>query len=62
MFVNGRKIPGYIPWENLKQIIEFEANYQVTAKNAGEHCCRLAGPSLLEPRPNPVLPKQVVPK
>lgn len=57
MFINGRKIPGYLPWENLKQIVEFEANYQVSAKNAGEHCCRLASPSLLNPGPNPVLPK-----
>lgn len=40
MYLNGRKLGGYLPWENLKQIIEFEIGYQATAKNAGE-CCAL---------------------
>lgn len=40
MYINGRKLGGYVPWENLKQIIEFEIGYQATAKNAGE-CCAL---------------------
>jgi len=57
VFLNGRKIPGYVPWENLKQIIQFELNYQATAKNAGEKCCVAPSPSLLSPQPNPVLPK-----
>ena len=40
LYINGRKLGGYVPWENLKQIIEFEIGYQATAKNAGE-CCAL---------------------
>jgi protein-disulfide isomerase len=47
MFINGRKIGGYVPWENLKQIVRFEADYQATARNAGEACCTLPSPSLL---------------
>ncbi|MEZ5401097.1 MAG: thioredoxin domain-containing protein [Bryobacteraceae bacterium] len=47
MFVNGRKIGGYVPWENLKQIVQFEADYQASEQNAGESCCALPSPSLL---------------
>jgi protein-disulfide isomerase len=38
IFVNGRKIPGSIEWPDLKRIIEYEIEYQKTAKNAGEDC------------------------
>ncbi len=38
MFINGRKIEGSLPWPNLRQIIDYEINYQKTAKNAGEDC------------------------
>ena len=41
LFINGRKIAGYVPWENLKQILELEIGYQATANNAGEQCCSL---------------------
>jgi len=58
LFINGRKIGGYLPFENLKQIVEFEANYQSTARNAGEACCTLQGPGLLNPPANPVIPKR----
>ncbi|MCC6539412.1 MAG: thioredoxin domain-containing protein [Bryobacterales bacterium] len=61
MFINGRSIPGSLPWPNLKQIIELEANYQVTAKNAGEHCCTLPSPSLLSMPPNPILAPKTKP-
>jgi protein-disulfide isomerase len=37
LFVNGRRIPN-IEWPNLRNIIDFEINYQKTAKNAGEDC------------------------
>lgn len=57
LYVNGRSIPGSVAWDNLKQIIEFEIGYQATAKNAGEQCCTLSTPSLLSPKPNPILPK-----
>ncbi len=41
LFINGRRLGGYVPWENLRQIIELEIGYQATAKNAGEQCCAL---------------------
>ncbi|MBI2688359.1 MAG: DsbA family protein [Acidobacteria bacterium] len=48
MFVNGRKLAGNLSWPQLKQIIEFEIEYQKTAKNAGENCgCELTLPSVL---------------
>jgi len=48
LFVNGRKLPGNISWPQLRQIIEFEIEYQKTAKNAGENCgCELTLPSVL---------------
>jgi protein-disulfide isomerase len=38
LFVNGRRIPGQVDWTNLKNIIDYEIEYQKTAKNAGEDC------------------------
>lgn len=38
IFVNGRKLEGAVDWPDLKRIIEFEIQYQKTAKNAGEDC------------------------
>ena len=57
LFINGRSIPGSVPWPNLKQIIDLEAGYQSVAHNAGEACCSLPVPSLLNLPKNPVLPK-----
>ncbi len=57
LFINGRKIPGYVQFANLKQIIDFEVGYQAVNKNAGEHCCTLPVPGLLNPSANPVLPR-----
>jgi protein-disulfide isomerase len=57
LFVNGRSIPGSVPWQNLKQIIDLEIGYQAVAHNAGEQCCSLPVPSLLNLPKNPVLPK-----
>lgn len=48
LFVNGRKLAGNVSWPQLKQIIEYEIEYQKTAKNAGEDCgCTLTLPSVL---------------
>jgi len=48
IFVNGRKLAGNVSWPQLKQIIDFEVEYQKTAKNAGEDCgCDISLPSLL---------------
>ena len=46
MFINGRRIDGQIPWPNLQNIIDYEIDYQKTAKNAGENCgCEVTLPS-----------------
>ena len=47
LFINGRSIPGSVPWPNLKQIIDLEVGYQAVTHNAGEACCTLAVPTLL---------------
>lgn len=48
LFVNGRRLGGNVSWPQLKQIVEFEVEYQKTAKNAGEDCgCDLTLPSVL---------------
>ena len=50
LYVNGRRLAGATPWPNLKQIIDFERNYQKTAKNAGEQeCCEVKLPSPVQP-------------
>ena len=38
IFVNGRRLAGTIPWNDLKSVIDYEIGYQKTAKNAGEDC------------------------
>ena len=38
LFINGRKMVGAIPWETLKTVIDFEIQYQKTARNAGDDC------------------------
>jgi len=48
MFINGRRIDGQIPWPSLREIIDYEIEYQKTAKNAGEDCgCEVTLPSPL---------------
>src|SRR5262249_14352241 len=41
IFLNGRRLTGNYPWQNLEQIINDELNYQKTAQNAGEKCCEI---------------------
>jgi len=50
LYINGRKIAFSIAWENLKQIIDFELNYQKSAQNAGEQCCTVKLASPLDPK------------
>lgn len=48
MFINGRRLEGQVPWPNLREIIDYEIEYQKTAKNAGEDCgCEVKIPSPL---------------
>jgi protein-disulfide isomerase len=44
-FVNGRRMVGALQWPDLKRVIDFEIEYQKTAKNAGEDCgCNVSLP------------------
>jgi len=47
VFVNGRQLMGQAAaWANLRQVIDYEIEYQKTAKNAGEDCgCEVKLPS-----------------
>ena len=38
LFMNGRRIPSVVDWPTLRSIIDYEIEYQKTAKNAGEDC------------------------
>jgi protein-disulfide isomerase len=53
LFVNGRRMGGALQWPDLKRVIDFEIEYQKTAKNAGEDC----GCSVQLPMPG-VAPQQ----
>lgn len=42
LFVNGRRLVGRLDWPTLRSVIDFEIEYQKTARNAGEEaCCEL---------------------
>ncbi|MDB5603391.1 MAG: oxidoreductase, partial [Bradyrhizobium sp.] len=47
LFINGRRIPGSIPWQNLKQLIDAELAFAKTANAADEKCCEVKIPSAL---------------
>jgi protein-disulfide isomerase len=38
LFVNGRRLVGKTDWPTLRSVIDFEIEYQKTARNAGEDC------------------------
>ncbi len=38
LYVNGRQLTGSVKWEQLKQIIDFELDYQEVTHNAGDDC------------------------
>jgi len=47
MFVNGRRMVGTLQWPDLKRVIDYEIEYQKTAKNAGEDCgCNVRLPAV----------------
>ncbi len=59
LFVNGRRVASTIDWTNLKAIIDFELEYQKTAKNAGENCgcdTRLNLPGMPQDKTPPLPP------
>ena len=48
LFINGRRLVGKYAWEQLKAVIDYEIEYQKTAKNAGEDCgCEIKLPTPL---------------
>ena len=56
LFINGRRIPNTIDWPNLRSIIDYEIEYQKTAKNAGEDCgceVKLDLPGMPQQKPLP---------
>jgi protein-disulfide isomerase len=38
IFINGRRMVGASQWPDLQRVIDYEIEYQKTAKNAGEDC------------------------
>jgi protein-disulfide isomerase len=50
LFVNGRRLVGAEQWSDLKRVIDYEIEYQKTAKNAGEDCgCTISLPVIGAP-------------
>lgn len=51
LFINGRRLVGNYPWQNIDQIIEGELNYEKTAQNnppkTDDKCCEVKIPSPL---------------
>jgi protein-disulfide isomerase len=46
LFINGRRIPGAAPWQNLKMLIDAELEYAKNAAN-DDKCCEVKIPSAL---------------
>ena len=47
LFINGRRIPGAAPWQNLKMLIDAELEYAKNAANDADKCCEVKIPSAL---------------
>jgi len=46
LFINGRPIVGRVDWPTLRNVIDYEIDYQKTAHNAGEDCgCEVTLPA-----------------
>jgi protein-disulfide isomerase len=46
LFINGRKLVGRVDWPTLRNIIDYEIDYQKLAHNAGENCgCEVSLPA-----------------
>ncbi len=44
LFVNGRMVPGSVPWQQLKAIIDWELDYAKKHPESGEKCCEVTLP------------------
>jgi len=59
LFINGRRIQYVIDWPTLRSIIDYEIEYQKTARNAGEDCgCDMTLQLPGAPAPPPAVPLQ----
>ena len=59
LFINGRRIASSVDWPTLRSIIDYEIEYQKTAKNAGEDCgcaIKLDIPDITQSKPGPGSP------
>jgi protein-disulfide isomerase len=45
MFINGRRVPGSVQWEQLKSIIDWELDYTKRTGIGGEKCCEVSLPT-----------------
>ncbi len=53
LFVNGRRLVGSTAWPDLRRVLDYEIDYQKTAKNAGEDCgCEVTLPTVPGTSPN----------
>lgn len=55
LFINGRRVAASVDWPTLHSIIDYEIEYQKTAKNAGEDCgcsIKLDVPAITQPAPS----------
>lgn len=46
LFLNGRKLEGAVPWQNLEQLINLELEHQAKAKESADKCCEVSLPKL----------------
>lgn len=51
LFINGRRLVGNYPWQNLEQIIKQELDYQSASAEAAEKCCEVTIPNPLKKKP-----------
>jgi len=48
LFINGRRLVGNYPWQNLEQIIRQELDYQSASAEASDKCCEVTIPNPLK--------------
>jgi protein-disulfide isomerase len=48
LFVNGRKIEGGVPWQNLEALINLELDHQAQLKADADKCCEVTIPKLVK--------------
>jgi protein-disulfide isomerase len=48
LFVNGRRIEGAVPWENLQALIKMEIDHQAKAAPKDDSCCTVKIPTIVK--------------